>query len=170
MLNLYRSFIQAYLSNGVAVCGQVARSNLENVLILQKRALRIISFKPFKFHPVPFVNLSNILPRHLIYFLSVLLCMILSTIQHHPKFQNYLVILQKNTTNVQDPQRQTISITFENKTRVQGSGVAFPPFFFLYLNVNLNGIQRQLLSILMRKYTYVDVHTLADKCRKLYHF
>ena len=170
MLNLYRSFIQAYLSNGVAVCSQAARSNLENVLILQKRALRIISFKPFKFHPVPFVNLSNILPRHLIYFLSVLLCMILSTIYHHPKFQNYLVILQKNTTNVQGPQRQTISITFENKTRVQGSGVAFPPVFFLYLNVNLNGIQRQLLNILMRKYTYVDVHTLADKCRKLYHF
>ena len=56
------------------------------------------------------------------------------------------------------------------KTWVQGSGVAFPPVFFLYLNVNLNGIQRQLLNILMRKYTYVDVHTLADKFRKLYHF
>ena len=36
------------------------------------------------------------------------------------------------------------------KTRVQGSGIAFPPVFFLYLNVNLNGIQRQLLNILMR--------------------
>ena len=87
-----------------------------------------------------------------------------------PKFQNYLFILQKNTTIVQGPQRLVISITFENKTRVQGSGIAFPPVFFLYLNMNLNGIQRQLLNILMRKYTYVDVHTLADKFRKLYHF
>ena len=86
-----------------------------------------------------------------------------------PKISELFSYLQKNTTNVQGPQRQTISITFENKTRVQGSGIAFPPPFF-YLNVNLNGIQRQLLNILMRKYTYVDVHTLADKCRKLYHF
>ena len=94
LLNLYRSFIQAFLSNGVAVCGQVARSNLENVLILQKRALRIISFKPFKFHAVPFVNLSNILPRHLIYFKTIF------SFMHDffndlapPKFQNYLFIL-----------------------------------------------------------------------------
>ena len=151
MLNLYRSFIQAFLSNEVAVCGQVARPNLENVLILLKRTLRIISFKPFKFHPVPFVNLSNILPRHLIYFKTIF------SFMHDfvndlapPKFQNYLFILQKNTTIVQGPQRLVISITFENKTRVQGSGIAFPPVFFLYLNMNLNGIQRQLLNILMR--------------------
>ena len=56
------------------------------------------------------------------------------------------------------------------KTWVQGSEIVFSSVFFLYLNVNLNGIQRQLLNILMRKYTYVDVHTLADKFRKLYHF
>ena len=108
----------------------------------------------------------------------VLLSMILSTIQHHLTFQNYLVILQKNTTIIQGPQRLAISVLNIRELNIrkiisqdwmQGSGIVFPSVFFLELNINLNGIPRQLLNILMRKYTYVDV-TLTDKLRKLYHF
>ena len=50
---------------------------------------------------------------------------------------------------------------------MQGSGIVFPSVFFIDLDINLNGIPRQLLNILMQKYTYVDV-TLTDKLRKLY--
>ena len=130
-------------------------------------------------HSVPFVNLSNIfLFIRPISKRSVLLCMILSTIQHHLTFQNYLVILQKNTTIIQGPQRLAISVLNirEQNIRkilsqdwVQGSGIVFPSVFFLDLNINLNGIHRQLLNILMREYTYVDVHTLTDKFRKINH-
>ena len=60
LLNLHRSFIQAHLSNGVAVWGQVAQSKFEKVLIMQKRA-----------HSVPFVNLSNIFPLHQTYFKTI---------------------------------------------------------------------------------------------------
>ena len=47
---------------------------------------------------------------------------------------------------------------------------SIPICLLLDLNMNLNGIPRQLLNILMREYTYVDVHNLTDKLRKLYHF
>ena len=47
LLNIYRSLIQPYLSYGVAVWGQSARSSLENVLILQKRALRLITLQNY---------------------------------------------------------------------------------------------------------------------------
>ena len=63
-------------------------------------------------HTVPFVNLLKILPLQLTYFKkkSVPLCMILSTTKYHPTFQTYLVILQKNTSIIQGPQRLAISV------------------------------------------------------------
>ena len=105
--------------------------------------------------------------------------MISSTTKYHLTFQTYLVILQKNTTIIQGPQRLAISVLNIRELNIrkiisqdwmQGSGIVFPSAFFLYLNMNLNGIQRQLLNILMREYTYVDVHALTDELRKLYHF
>ena len=53
LLNIYCSLVQPYLSYGIAVWGQAAPTNLEKILILQKRALRLIHFKPFRFHAVP---------------------------------------------------------------------------------------------------------------------
>ena len=50
---------------------------------------------------------------------------------------------------------------------VQGSGILFPSVFVLYLNMNLNGTYWQLLNILTREDTYVDVHTVTDKFIKL---
>ena len=47
LLNIYRSLIQPYLSCGVAVWGQGARSSLENVSIMQKRALRLITLQNY---------------------------------------------------------------------------------------------------------------------------
>ena len=53
LLNISCSLVQPYLSYGIAVWGQAAPTNLEKILILQKRALRLIHFKPFRFHAVP---------------------------------------------------------------------------------------------------------------------
>ena len=54
LLNIYCSLVQPYLSYGIAVWGQAAPTNFgKKNLILQKRALRLIHFKPFRFHVVP---------------------------------------------------------------------------------------------------------------------
>ena len=44
-------------------------------LILQKRALRLIPFKPFRFHIVPLFKLSNVLPLNFLYFKTICLVM-----------------------------------------------------------------------------------------------
>ena len=44
-------------------------------LILQKRALRLIHFKPFRFPAVPLLKLSNVLPLNFRYFKTICLIM-----------------------------------------------------------------------------------------------
>ena len=68
LLNMYQSLIQPYLFYGIAVWGQAARTNLEKILVLQKHALCLIYFKPFRFHAVPLFKLLNVLPLNLLYF------------------------------------------------------------------------------------------------------
>ena len=72
-LNIYRSLVQPYLSYGIPVWGQAAPTNLEKILILQKRALRLIHLKPFKSHTVPLFKLSNVLPLNFLYFKTICL-------------------------------------------------------------------------------------------------
>ena len=75
LLNIYCSLVQPYLSYGIAVWGQAAPTNLEKILILQKRALRLIHFKPFRFHAVPLFKLSYVLPLNFLYFKTICLIM-----------------------------------------------------------------------------------------------
>ena len=73
--NIFRSLVKPYLSYGIAVWGQAAPTNLEKILILQKRALRLIHFKPFRFPAVPLLKLSNALPLNFRYFKTICLIM-----------------------------------------------------------------------------------------------
>ena len=71
LLNIYRSLVQPHLSYGIAVWGQAAPTNLEKILILQKRALRLIHFKPLRFHAVSLFKLSNVLPLNFLCFKTI---------------------------------------------------------------------------------------------------
>ena len=50
--------------------GQASKSHLEKILILQKRAVRLISFLPYRMHAIPYFAQStcNILPITMLYF------------------------------------------------------------------------------------------------------
>ena len=50
LLSIYRSLIQPYITYGIAVWGQAAQTNLDKLLILQKRVLRLIRFAPYRSH------------------------------------------------------------------------------------------------------------------------
>ena len=75
LLTIYRSLVAPYLTYGVIAWGQAAKSNLLKILILQKRALRLMHFFPNRDHILPLFIPSNILPINLLYFETVLIFM-----------------------------------------------------------------------------------------------
>lgn len=75
LLSIYHSLVQLYLSYGIAIWGQAAPTNLEKILILQKRALRLIHIKPFRFHAVPLFKLSIVIPLDFLSFKTICLIM-----------------------------------------------------------------------------------------------
>ena len=71
LVKLYQSLISPYLMYRISSWGQASQSNLEKLLLLQKRALRLMNFSTKSEHAIPyFINL-NILPVHFLYVESV---------------------------------------------------------------------------------------------------
>ena len=69
LLNIYRSLIEPYISYGLIAWGQAVNIYLNKVLILQKRALRLMYFADSKVHSAPlFVN-SRTLPVTMLYYI-----------------------------------------------------------------------------------------------------
>ena len=129
---------------------------------------------------VPFVNLANIFPLHQTYFkttcsfmhdfvndlapLDISELFSYSSEKHHHYTRSSAVCnlcLKYSRTKHKKNYFSRLDARIWN---------SIPICLLLDLNMNLNGIPRQLLNILMREYTYVDVHNLTDKLRKLYHF
>ena len=63
LFGIYNSLIFPYLSYGLVAWGQAAKTHLEKLLTLQKRAVRLINFAPFRSHAVP-------------YFFTLILCLL----------------------------------------------------------------------------------------------
>ena len=75
LLNIYRSLIHPYILYGLSVWGQTAKTNLDKILILQKRALRLMFFATNREHAIPlFVN-ANVLPIRMLYYKTVSILM-----------------------------------------------------------------------------------------------
>ena len=66
IISIYNSLISPYISYGLIAWGQASKTHLEKILILQKRAVRLINFLPFRTHALPYLAQSNILP--MLYF------------------------------------------------------------------------------------------------------
>ena len=71
LLTIYRSLVAPYLTYGIIAWGQAAKSNLCKILLLQKRALRLMLFFPNRNHTLPLFFSSDILPINLLYFETV---------------------------------------------------------------------------------------------------
>ena len=80
LLSIYNSLIFPYISYGLIAWGQASKSHLEKILILQKRAVRLINFLPFRMHAIPYFGQSNVLPITMLYFkLSSILMLDITT-------------------------------------------------------------------------------------------
>ena len=75
LLNIYNSLIHPYLSYGLVVWDQTSKTNLDKILLLQKRALRLIYFSNNSEHAIPLFLRSNIPPIDMLYYKSVALLM-----------------------------------------------------------------------------------------------
>ena len=68
LLNIYQSLIYPYLTYGLASWGQSLKTHLNKILILQKRAPRMIFFADRRDHAIPFFVDANILPLSFLYY------------------------------------------------------------------------------------------------------
>ena len=71
LLNIYCSLIHPYISCGLLAWGQTSKANLNKILILQKRALRLIYFANKREHAIPLFIRANILPVDMIYYKAI---------------------------------------------------------------------------------------------------
>ena len=71
LLMIDHSLIMPYVSYGICVWGRAAKSYITKLLVLQKRALRLIYFAPSDAHAIPLFIESKILPVNMIYFDTV---------------------------------------------------------------------------------------------------
>ena len=67
LLNLYKSLIHPYLTHGLPAWGHAGKMYLNKILILQKRALRLLSFADVRDHAIPLFLETNVLPITFLY-------------------------------------------------------------------------------------------------------
>ena len=68
LISIYHSLIKPYLRYGVIVWGQASKSQLNKLLVLQKRALRFIHFAKPRDHAIPLFINTKILPINFLYY------------------------------------------------------------------------------------------------------
>ena len=61
-LNIYRSLILPHLTYGLVAWGSASKTCLNRILVLQKRALRLIHFVKTEVHAIPFFPHAKVLP------------------------------------------------------------------------------------------------------------
>ena len=71
VLDIYRALIYPYISYGLVVWGQTSKTNLKKILILQKRALRLIYSASNREHAIPLFVHANIFPVDMRYYKSI---------------------------------------------------------------------------------------------------
>ena len=62
LLNIYQALINPYLYYGICAWGSAPKTYLNKILLIQKRALRLIYFTDYKQHAVPFFLKSKVFP------------------------------------------------------------------------------------------------------------
>ena len=106
------------------------------ILSLQKRALRIIFFKPYRFHAVPFFNLSNLLPINFMYF------KITCTLMHNviknltpPKISRLLSY--SSETHCYNTRFSAAGKIYHKHSRTEHFGIVFSTVSVLYQDISL---------------------------------
>ena len=123
LLSIYQSLIQPYITYGIAVWGQAAPTNLDKLLILQKRALRLIHFAPYRSHAIPLFNHYNILPLNFQYCKSV--CTIMHDVSNNSLPENifnlFLYPTQVHSYNTRFSATGSFNIKYSRTNQLKNS-------------------------------------------------
>ena len=146
---------------------------MEKILILQKRALGLIHFKPFRFHAVTLFKLSNVIPLNFLYFKTT--CLIMHDVSNNVTPPNVSKLFTYSSKAHHHNTRFSAAGNFYIKHSrtdhmknsfsrigakiwncIPDSNRVLPKYKFK------NTLQSRLLDILIQEDTYVGVRTLID--------
>jgi len=71
LFSLYWALVHPYLNYGLVAWGQASKSSLNKILVIQKRALRLIFFSNYNDSAIPLLIKSQIPPLNIMYFSSL---------------------------------------------------------------------------------------------------
>ena len=94
--NIYKSLIHPYLTYGLAAWGKACTTYLNKILILQKRALRLLYFADWHDPAIPLFLEANVLPITFLYYESV--STLMEDINNNKALTNMLKLFHKTSS------------------------------------------------------------------------
>ena len=178
LLTLYRSLLSPYLLYGVTVWGQAPQIYLNQILVLQKRALRLIYFAPYRSSAVSLFVSSGCLPIGLLYFKAVSILM-------HDVLNN---LSPRNISNL----FSSVNVIHTYSTRFSSAGILYTKYSRLTHQIKSfsrrgvmiwnsipqdlrklsrshfkNKMRHYLLQILEQEEDYVGIPTIMSHLQKI---
>ena len=143
MLNINRSLIEPYISYGLIAWGQATNIYLDKVLILQKRALRLMYFADNKAHSAPLFVHSRILPVTMLY------CHPVSCMMYYCNINNYRVPsnISVHLTNSEQVYHHFTRFSAAGNLYVKASRTNQPLFSFAIIGVRVGNSTPMKLRI-----------------------
>ena len=173
-LNIYRSLILPHLTYGLVAWGSASKTCLNRILVLQKRALRLIHFVKTEVHAIPFFLHAKVLPIEFLYFQS--LCNLMYDVDNRIAPQNILDLFTKVSSVHSYQTRSATSDSFyTQQSRLNIQRNAFSRVGVKVWNKIPNSlkqkskksfkevIKQKLFHILESEDSYIEMDTLIAK-------
>ena len=174
LLTIYRSLVFPFLSYGILVWSQPAQTYINQVLALQKRAVRHIYFAPYRPHAIPLFVSSNTIPVTMLYFKSIIHimhdvfnkltpCSTSSLFNRSNEIHNYNTIF--SSAGNYHIKHSRCNKKYKSRSR-QGTKISNSiPQELRKLSkyVFKKNIENQLLQVLKEEDNYVGIPTLINK-------
>lgn len=121
LLNLYHALIAPYLNYGICAWGDCPQTYLNKILVLQKRALRLIYFSKPRDHAIPFFIESNCLPLQSLFFqqLSYLMYDVHAKTAPKSLLDKFAKINTKHHYNTRLSAKECFSVKFSRTEKIK---------------------------------------------------
>ena len=178
LLNLYHALISPYLNYGICAWGNCPQTYLNKILVLQKRALRLIYFSKPRDHTIPFFIESNCLPLQSLFFqqLSYLMYDVHAKTAPKSLLDKFAKINTEHHYNTRLSAKECFSVKFSRTEKMKKSftriGVSIwnsIPLSVKTLNVSnfRKKIKSLLLNVLGNEDNYLNVNYFIEYFVKL---
>ena len=177
LLNIYQSLITPYLTYGLISWGNACKTFLDQILVLQKRALRLIYFAETNDHAIPFFVNAKILPLQSLYYKSV--CSLMYDVNKNTAPDNILKLFSRiSSVHTYNTRASTSEHFYTKESRLNVKRNAFSRVGVKIWNgipqilkerpkkAFKRSLKAMLLDILQTEDSYIDVDTIIVKMKK----